>query len=215
MPRAPAESPTAEEVQARESVSWETSFRLFVGMVALAIAAGVFVSIADPDPTWLTRRWDDPMVITHLVLAFPLAVALSKRMWITASLTYASLLMSTIYHVWFEHPNSRVLDVLDEVFAYALFVWVIRLVVDMLFFRGPQFGGMRWIVTGLITGLSSLVFFYLPGSDLPDDGRHNCYNEKLHPLWHVLGFFAIGAFTVAWKQHDVTGPMRPKWWQQA
>lgn len=202
-----------KEVSARERVQWNAVFAVVGVAVVLTVAAGVFVSIADPDPTWQTRRWDDPMVITHVMLAFPLFVALSKRMWVTAGLVSASLLMSTIYHVWFEHPNSKVLDILDETFAIGLLVWVVRLVVDMLFFRGPQHGGVKWLLAGLVTGIIALVFFYLPGTDLPDDGRHNCFNEKLHPIWHLLGFFAIGAFTMAWKEYDVTGP-RVRWWQQ-
>jgi len=211
-PSAPGPLDPAEAAE-RARIMWKSVFGLVSVGVVLTVAGGVFASIADPDPTWQTRSWDDPMVLTHVMLAFPLFVALTKRMWVTAGLTFVSLLMSTIYHVWFEHPNSKVLDVLDETFAIGLLVWVLRLIVDMLFFRGPRHGGTKWLLAGLVTGAIALVFFYLPGQNLPDDGRHNCYNEKLHPFWHLLGFFAIGAFTMAWRQHDATG-RQIRWWQQ-
>lgn len=210
------ESPSTSidaEHQAQQLVAQDTVFALAALAVVLATVAGIFVSIADETPSWKTRQWDDPMVITHLVLFFPLMVALQKRMWISAGIVFMVLLMSTIYHMWFEDPNSNVLDILDEIFAYLLLVWLVRLGIDMVGFRGMGPGGMRWLTTGIVAGIAALVFFYLPGTNLHDDGRHNYYNEKLHPVWHVLAFFATGAILMAWKEDPALAP-KVQWWKR-
>lgn len=168
-----------------------------------------------------TRTWDDPMVSTHLWALFPFALAVYLRMPLTAGIVLLAAGVSIWYHARCE--RGRHLPLVDEVTAGALAAWTVLIFVVSLTLR-PHWG----LVGACIAVLCIAMGAYVTGldarpspRDTPDEVEENardaslCARARLHPLWHLAGFVAIGLVLTNFRRANAGELLSDRPWLRA
>jgi hypothetical protein len=189
-------------MNAAEEPTWQVSWfkhphfedeRVLISILSLcvvAITAAVVLSLVDSSSSWSYRPWYDPMVVTHFVAVFPLAIAMLRRMYFTAFLVFIATVISVLYHSRHEREDDfHLFADLDRGTAIALFIWTIWVLIASI---DRHYDTLLFVVT-IVLGGCGLMLYYAPGN-APTSSQEvvrSCRNDKTHPMWHLLSFVAV------------------------
>ncbi len=156
-----------------------------VWMTVAVVIIGLVVLLAMPAAhDWNVRDFSDPMVLSHVMIVFPLAVALYKRMHWTAVLIAVSGVASLFYHAFREDDLG--FAIWDSYLAMLALLWVITIFGVSLTMCPDR--EIVWMVATML--VLSGAFYFTPWL-MPEGDNKDCLSWRLHPMWHMVGYAGI------------------------
>lgn len=177
-------------------------------LIALSAVAFACVCVLPANHNWDTRAMTDPMIISHVMIVFPIAAALHLRMHATAGLLAVSGVVSLMYHAFREENTA--LAATDAGLATFVFFWVLAMLATSLTMC-PDREVLLMIGALLVLAMT----FYFAGAAMREGDGKDCFRWRTHPLWHILAYAGVALvivnFNKAWARAPGNALSRRRW----
>ena len=174
----------------QSNLVWITVAFVVIGLVVLLVLPAAH--------DWNVRDFSDPMVLSHVMIVFPLAIALYKRMHWTAVLIAVSGIASIFYHAFREDDLG--FAVTDAYLAMLVLLWTIAVFCVSLTMCPDK--EVVWMVVAML--VLSLGFYFAPLLAKDDDNKQ-CIRWRLHPMWHMVGYAGIALALINFNKEWLAG----------